>query len=62
MNLALIRMARLERILFDRELEADLNFAKGRQTRGIYVLVAGLNAKLASKLTVKVSKRPEVQY
>jgi hypothetical protein len=60
LNLALIRVAKLEKILLDPELEAHLKFAEKANTRTIYVLAAGQNAKLASKLTARISK--ELKY
>ena len=59
-NLALVRVAKPEKIILDPELEAHLNFAKLCQTTSIYVLAAGYNAKLASKLTARISR--ELNY
>ena len=60
LNLALIRVAKLGKALFDPELEAHLKFAEKANVREIYVLAAGKNAKLASKLTARISK--ELKY
>lgn len=59
-NLALVRVAKPEKIILDPELEAHLNFAKLCRTTSIYVLAAGYNAKLASKLTARISR--ELNY
>jgi hypothetical protein len=59
-NLALVRVARPEKIILDPELESHLKFAKLCQTRTLYVLAAGTMAKLASKLTHRICK--EMNY
>ena len=55
-NLALVRVAKPEKILLDPELGMHLNFARHCQTRTLYILAAGYNAKLASKLTKRIAK------
>lgn len=55
-NLAIVRVARPEKILMDPELEAHLEYAKGCRTETLYVLAAGVKAKWASKLTRRISK------
>lgn len=53
-NLAIVRVALPEKIVLDPELESHLWFARRCRTRVLYVLAAGLKAKLASKLTRRI--------
>lgn len=55
-NLAIVRVASPEKIILDPELESHLKFAKHCRTKTLYVLAAGTKAKLASKLTQRISK------
>ena len=56
LNLAIVRVASPEKIILDPELESHLRFAKRCQTKTVYVLAAGTKAKLATKLTQRISK------
>jgi len=55
-NLAIVRVASPEKIILDPELESHLKFAKHCRTETLYVLAAGIKAKLASKLTQRICK------
>ena len=59
-NLGIVRVASPDKVILDPELVAHLNFAKSCGTRILYVLAAGHNAKLATKLTHRISK--ELRY